>query len=554
MATQSELVFVALGGLGEIGMNCALYGVGGARKKWLMVDIGVSFGGPDTPGIDLIMPDIRFAEKERKNLDGIIITHVHEDHYGALVDLWPRLGCPVYMTQFGADLLEARRLSEPGAPRIPVKIVKQGDRIKIGEFDVEFIPVAHSIPEACALAIRTEHGTTIHTGDWKIDPTPMVGLPTDGKRLAEIGKEGVLALICDSTNVMREGESPSETEVASHLAKLIADAPGRVAVTTFASNVARIRAVAEAAKVCGREVVLAGRAMDRVCVIARELGMFDGLPPFRGQDAYGFLPREKVVVLLTGSQGEPRAALARVAADQHPEVTLSPGDRVIFSSRTIPGNEKEVGRIQNELVKQGIQIITDKDELVHVSGHPRRAELAKMYGWVKPKIAIPAHGEALHLTEHQRFAKAQGVEHVLRPFNGEMVRLAPGTPEISDQVAAGRLYKDGKILVSSTDSAVAERRKLSFSGVVSVAIVLDDKGEVVTDPEVMIVGLPSNTEDKEPMIELIQDAVDDCVDNLSVKKRRDPDLVRNAVERAVKGAINVEWGKKPICQVMVVVV
>ncbi len=554
MATKSELVFVALGGLGEIGMNCAMYGVGGAQKSWLMVDIGVSFGGPDTPGIDLIMPDISFAEENRKNLAGIIITHVHEDHYGALVDLWPRLGCPVYMTQFGADLLEARRLSEAGAPRIPVKIIKQGDRIQIGKFDVEFIPVAHSIPEACALALRTEFGTVVHTGDWKIDPTPMVGLPTDEKRLAEIGEEGVLALICDSTNVMREGESPSEVEVSSHLAKLIQDAPGRVAVTTFASNVARIRAVAEAAMECGREVILAGRAMDRVVGIARELGMMEGLPPFRGQDAYGYLPADKVVVILTGSQGEPRAALARVSADQHPDITLSAGDRVIFSSRTIPGNEREVGRIQNELVRQGVEIITDRNELVHVSGHPRRAELAKMYGWLKPQIAIPAHGEALHLTEHAKFAKAQGVPNVVRPFNGDMVRLAPGTPEIMDDVKSGRVYKDGRILITTKSNAISERKKLSFSGVVSIAIALDEKGEVVTDPEMMLLGLPAKNDEDELMLELIQDIVDDCLDNLAVKKRRDPDAVKNAVERAVKSAINQEWGKKPICLVMVMVV
>jgi ribonuclease J len=554
MATKSELVFVALGGLGEIGMNCAMYGVGGAQKSWLMVDVGVSFGGPDTPGIDIIMPDISFAEENRKNLAGIIITHVHEDHYGALVDLWPRLGCPVYMTQFGADLLEARRLSEAGAPRIPVKIIKQGDRIQIGKFDVEFISVAHSIPEACALALRTEFGTVVHTGDWKIDPTPMVGLPTDEKRLAEIGEEGVLALICDSTNVMREGESPSETEVSSHLAKLIMDAPGRVAVTTFASNVARIRAVAEAAMECGREVILAGRAMDRVVGIARELGMMDGLPPFRGQDAYGYLPADKVVVILTGSQGEPRAALARVSADQHPDITLSAGDRVIFSSRTIPGNEREVGRIQNELVRQGVEIITDRNELVHVSGHPRRAELAKMYGWLKPQIAIPAHGEALHLTEHQKFAYAQGVPNVLRPFNGDMVRLAPGKPEITQQITSGRIFKDGRILTLSKSNAVSERKKISFSGVVSVAIALDEKGEVVTDPEVMLLGLPAKNDDNELMLEFVQDIVDDCLDNLAAKKRRDIDAVKNAVERAVKSAINQEWGKKPICLVMVMVV
>ena len=554
MATKSELVFVALGGLGEIGMNCAMYGVGAAQKSWIMVDIGVSFGGPDTPGIDLIMPDIRFAEEQRKNIAGIIITHVHEDHYGALVDLWPRLGCPVYMTQFGADLLEARRLSEAGAPRIPVKIVKQGDRIKIGKFDVEFIPVAHSIPESCALALRTEHGTIVHTGDWKIDATPMVGLPTDEKRLAEIGEEGVLALICDSTNVMREGESPSETEVSSHLAKLIMDAPGRVAVTTFASNVARIRAVAEAAAECGREVILAGRAMDRVVGIARELGMMDGLPPFRGQDAYGYLPPDKVVVILTGSQGEPRAALARVSADKHPDITLSAGDRVIFSSRTIPGNEKEVGRIQNELVKQGIEIITDRNELVHVSGHPRRAELAKMYGWIKPQIAIPAHGEALHLTEHEKFAREMGVPNVLRPFNGNMVRLAPGTPEVIQDVEADRIYKDGRILTFAKSTAVSERRKLSFSGVVSIAIAMDEKGEVITDPEVMLVGLPVKNGEGELMLELVQDVVDDCLDNLSMKKRRDVEAIRASVERSVRAAINMEWGKKPVCLVAVMIV
>ncbi len=554
MATKSELVFVALGGLGEIGMNCAMYGVGGAQKSWIMVDIGVSFGGPDTPGIDLIMPDIRFAEEQRKNIAGIIITHVHEDHYGALVDLWPRLGCPVYMTQFGADLLEARRLSEAGAPRIPVKIVKQGDRIKIGKFDVEFIPVAHSIPESCALALRTEHGTVVHTGDWKIDATPMVGLPTDEKRLAEIGEEGVLALICDSTNVMREGESPSETEVSSHLAKLIMDAPGRVAVTTFASNVARIRAVAEAAAECGREVILAGRAMDRVVGIARELGMMDGLPPFRGQDAYGYLPPDKVVVILTGSQGEPRAALARVSADKHPDITLSAGDRVIFSSRTIPGNEREVGRIQNELVKQGIEIITDRNELVHVSGHPRRAELAKMYGWIKPQIAIPAHGEALHLTEHEKFARQMGVPNVLRPFNGNMVRLAPGTPEIIQDVEANRIYKDGRILTFPKSTAVSERRKLSFSGVVSVAIAMDEKGEVITDPEVMLAGLPAKNGGDELMLEFVQDVVDDCLDNLSMKKRRDVEAIRTSVERSVRAAINMEWGKKPVCLVAVMII
>src|SRR5580692_4292934 len=415
-----ELVFAPLGGVGEIGMNLAIYGFGEPhRRKWIAVDLGVSFGGDDLPGIDLIMPDIRVLVEERRNLVGLVLTHAHEDHYGALIDLWPRLKVPLYATPFTAALLEAKRLSEPGAPEIPVTVVPLGGRIKLPPFDIEFVSVAHSIPESNALIIRTRLGTVLHTGDWKLDPTPVIGPPTDEAKLRALGDAGCLAVVGDSTNAVREGRSPSETDVAKSLNELITSAPGRVAVTTFASNVARLRAVAAAARACGREVVVVGRAMERVIQVARETGYLDGVQDLRGTDTYGYLPPDKVVALCTGSQGEPRAALSRIALDEHPDVTLARGDRVIFSSRTIPGNERTVGRVINGLVGQGIEVITDRTHLVHVSGHPRRAELEDLYGWVRPRIAVPVHGEALHLAEHAALARKIGVPQTLVCSNGD---------------------------------------------------------------------------------------------------------------------------------------
>ena len=398
MADDNEFVFVPLGGLGEIGMNCALYGYGPASaRQWLMVDLGIGFADEDLPGIDLIMPDLSFIEKAKKNLVGVVITHAHEDHIGALVELWPDLRAPVYMTRFAAGLVESRRLGEPGAPEIPLKVVQLGEKVVIGPFVVEFIPVAHSIPESSALAIRTPAGLIVHTADWKIDLTPIVGLPTDEARFKALGDEGVLALVCNSTNILREGESPSERDVAKTLAGLIANAKGRVVVTTFASNVGRLRSAAEAGFAAGRQVCILGRAIERVVGVARECGMLDGLPPFLGMDAFERLPRDRILALATGSQGEPRAALARMAGDEHPTAELSAGDTVIFSSRTIPGNEKAVGKIVNAFARAGVEVVTDRTALVHVSGHPRRAEVAKMYGWVRPRIAVPAHGEPVAL-------------------------------------------------------------------------------------------------------------------------------------------------------------
>src|SRR5215472_2441653 len=356
---NEELVFAPLGGVGEIGMNLALYGIGSERsKRWLVVDFGVAFAGDDLPGVDLIMPDIAYLVEERRNVAGIVLTHAHEDHFGALIDLWPRLRVPIYATPFTAALLEAKRLSEPGAPELDVRVVPLDGRVAAGPFDVEFVSVAHSIPESNGLIIRTPLGAVLHTGDWKIDPTPLIGPPTDQAKLTALGEEGCLALVGDSTNAVRDGRSPSEADVAKSLGQLIRQALGRVAVTTFASNVARIRAVADAARACDREVIVVGRAMDRIVQVAHETGYLEGVQEFRGTDTFGYLPPDKVVALCTGSQGEPRAALARIAKDEHPDVTLARGDRVIFSSRTIPGNEKAVGSVVNGLVTQGIEVIT----------------------------------------------------------------------------------------------------------------------------------------------------------------------------------------------------
>ena len=500
------------------------------------------------------MPDIAFLMEERRNLAGLVLTHAHEDHLGALMDLWPKLRCPVYATPFTAALFEAKRLSEPLAPDVPVRVLPLGSRFTVGPFDVELVSMSHSIPESNALIIRTPLGNVLHTGDWKLDPTPIIGPPTDETKLRRLGDEGCLALIGDSTNAVREGRSPSEMDVAKSLRELIVSAKGRVAVTTFASNVARMRAVAEAAAAAGREVVVVGRAMDRVSQVARECGYLDGINDFRSVESYGYLPPDKVVALCTGSQGEPRAALSRIAEDQHPEVTFSRGDTVIFSSRTIPGNEKAVGRVVNGLVRQGIEVITDRTHLVHVSGHPRRAEMEDLYRWVRPRIAIPVHGEALHLSEHAKLARAVGIGEVVLCGDGDLVRLAPGPAGVIDEVPAARLYKDGVLLISAEGRTVADRRRLSFSGIVVVALAMSDKGALLADPDVELIGIPETNADKESMFEIAYDAVVETFEQLPKPRRRDPQAVEEAIKRGVRAAIAGNWQKKPICLVQVITV
>ncbi len=547
-----ELVFVPLGGLGEIGMNAACYGFGPAgHRKWILVDCGLSFAGPEIPGIDLIMPDLTFIEKMKKDLLALIITHAHEDHIGAVGQLWPRLRCPVYATQFAADMLETRRQSDEAAPKIEVRVFAPGDNLQLGPFSIEPVRMAHSIPESAALCIRTPHGNVFHSGDWKIDPAPVSGWTTDEKRLREIGDEGVLALISDSTNILRDGESPSETDVGAELARLIAEAPARVIVTTFASNVARLRSVGLAAAAAGRTLVVAGRAMERVGQVARQNGYLEGVPEFYPADSFGNIPRDKIVVLATGSQGEPRAAMSRIAEDDHPMVRLAPGDKVIFSSRPIPGNERPINNIINSLARQGVEVVTDRHGLVHVSGHPRRAEVKRLYEWLRPQYAIPAHGECMHLYEHARFAREQGVKKAIVAVNGDAVQLAPGVPEIVDQVAHGKLMLDGNVLIKPEDEGLRERLRLSFAGVISVGIAVTTKGEIVGDPDVVIAGLPARMRDGRATDDMVDKIVFSALDGLSRGRRREPDDISAAIERAVRNGVRAAWGKRPEVHVLV---
>ena len=549
---SDELVFAPLGGVGEIGMNLAIYGFGDEhRRQWIAVDFGVAFADDALPGVDLIMPDIRYLEEERRNLLGIVLTHAHEDHFGALLDLWPRLKLPVYATPFSAALLQAKREGEPGAPEIPVNIVPLGGRFTLGPFDIELVSMAHSIPESNGLIIRTPLGGVLHSGDWKIDPTPVIGPPTDEAKLRALGNEGCLALIGDSTNAFREGRSPSEADVAKCLAELVRSAPARVAVTTFASTVARLRAVAQAAAACEREVVLVGRAMERIAQVARETGYLDGIRDFRSVEVYGHLPPDKVLALCTGSQGEPRAALSRIAQDDHPDVALSRGDRVIFSSRAIPGNEKAVTRVINGLVDQGIEVITDRSHLVHVSGHPRVDELRDMIGWVRPQILIPVHGEALHMAEHAEVARRAAVPKVVLCRDGELIRLAPGDPAKIDEVPAGRLYKDGSLVVSAEQRTVADRRRLGFAGMVSVALAVSGRGELICDPHVTLIGIPETDALGHSVEDIAYDAAVEAFESMPRGRRRDPEAVADALRQAIRAALGGAWNKKPTCHVHV---
>jgi len=549
---STQFVFLPLGGVGEIGMNLAMYGFGPEDKReWIVVDMGVSFAGPEHPGADLILPDIRFLEAEKHNLRGIIITHAHEDHYGALLDLWPRLKAPVYATPFTAGLLEAKRQSEFGAPEIPVTIFKAGETFEVGPFKIETIAVTHSIPEPVSLAITTPLGTVVHTGDWKMDPDPSMGPLIDEARFRAIGDRGVLALICDSTNAMREGESPSERQVGDSLRDLIENARGRVAITTFSSNVGRIRSITEAARDAGRQVLVVGRSMKRTIAVATELGYMEGLPEFLSEDDYGYIPRENVVMILTGSQGEPRAALAKLARDEMRSIALSAGDTVIFSSRPIPGNEKAILEIKNKLIDQGIKLISDEDALVHVSGHPRRSELKRMYSWVRPRMLVPVHGEAAHLVAQGSLGAMEGIEEIAQVRDGDMLRLAPGKAEIIDKAPIGRIYKDGKLIGDEDEIGMVERRKLAYVGHVAVSVLLDRDFKIMDEPDLVSFGLPEEDRQGDLIEDILLDAAIEAIDSIPRARRKDLEVVRESVRRAVRSATNEAWGKKPVVTVFI---
>lgn len=547
-----ELVFVPLGGVGEIGMNFGLYGYGRPdAREWIIVDVGVTFPDATLPGVDLVLPDIRFIESQVKNLRGIVITHAHEDHYGALHDLWPRLKAPLWMSPFAAGLLEAKRQGEADAPKIPVNIYRAGETFEIGPFTIEAIPVTHSIPEPLSLAITSPLGTVIHTGDWKLDPAPEIGPMTDEARFRTLGDAGVLALVCDSTNALREGISPSEQDVGAGLKEIIEKAPGRVAVTTFSSNVGRVRSIAEAASAAGREVLVLGRSLKRMINVAGELGYMEGIKPFIAEEDFDTVPRDKLVVICTGSQGEARAALAKLARDEMKHIALTAGDTVIFSSRAIPGNEKPILEIKNLLIDRGIRIIEDGDALVHVSGHPRRNELVKMYEWTRPSIGIPVHGEAAHLVAQGALMTQSGIPEVAQVRNGDLIRLAPGGAEIIAKVPFGRIYKDGRLVGDDEQMGIRERRKLSFAGHVALNVVLDERYDLSGDPDIVAVGVAKIDARGEDVEDLMLDAAIGAVESIPRQRRKDLDLVQEAVRRAVRGAANETWGKKPLVTVFV---
>jgi ribonuclease J len=554
-STSDELVFMALGGLGEIGMNVYLYGFGPPRaRKWLMVDLGVTFPHEGEPGADVILPDLRFIVPERKNLAGLVLTHAHEDHIGAVIDLWPSLECPIFATPFTAGMLKTKLGEFGGSLTLPIREIPLSGRFNAGPFDVEFVSLAHSIPEPNGLAIRTPAGTVFHTGDWKLDPTPVVGRPHDAAKLQSLGDEGVLALVGDSTNSMREGRSASEEDVAKNLKKLIANAPRCVAVTLFASNVARVASIAAATHAAGRSLVVAGRALHRVIEVAIETGYLPQSFTYLDQQRFSDLSREKIVVLCTGSQGEPRAAVARIAEDEHPDISLDKGDLVIFSSRTIPGNERAVSRVQNALARLGTEVITDAEEQVHVTGHPRRGELRDMYAWLRPKIAVPMHGEARHLKAHAKLARECGARETFTMIDGEILKLWPEPASVIDEAPVGRLYRDGNLIVPDVEGPVKARRKLSFVGIVVVAMALSRRGEIFGEPGVVLEGIPAADRRGESMREIVFDAIDGTLRSIPPKRRGDHGMVQEAVQRAVRSAINEAWGKKPVVKVLLSVV
>ena len=552
--TQDELVFLPLGGSNEIGMNFNCYGYGPPdKRKWIIVDVGVTFGDQTTPGVDIILPDPTFIEEHADDILGIILTHAHEDHIGAMGWLWPRLRAPIYATPFTAFLLREKMRERGCLDEADITEIPLSGTITLGPFETTLITLTHSIPEPNGLAIRTPLGTILHTGDWKIDPDPLLGDPTDADAIRKLGDEGVLAMVCDSTNVFVDGVAGSEAEVRVKMGALIGSLTGKVAVACFASNVARMDTIIRAAQANGRKVCLVGRSMFRMAAAASSVGFFKNMDAFVSDADAKRISDDQILYLCTGSQGEARAALARIAEGTHPHVKLGQGDHCIFSSRVIPGNDVPIRNLQNKLADRGVRLYTERDHPgIHVSGHPCRDELKEMYAWARPQIAVPTHGERRHLVEHAALARDLQVGQTVTPRNGDMVRLAPGRAAIIDEVPSGRLYVDGGVVTAENGEALRERRHAAHNGILIVAIVMDGRGRIASGPQVRGVGLPSDAE--KPLADALDDLADlveDAVKRLSAEEREDDDAVEGAINRTLKRASQRIWDRRPIVEATV---
>jgi ribonuclease J len=537
-----DLAFLPLGGTGEIGMNLNLYR---CDTAWLAVDCGIGFGGNELPEADIIMPDPAFIAERRDKLIGLVITHAHEDHIGAVAHLWRQLRCPVYATPFTAAVLRRKLMEAQLLNEVKLHVIPPNGKFELGPFKLQFLGVAHSTPESQALAIRTRHGLILHTGDWKLDPHPLVGPPTDEAAFSALGDEGVLAMVCDSTNALVEGHSGSESDVRRSLSALIRSIEGRIAVTCFASNVARVETIALAARDAGRTVALVGRSLRNLETAARETGYLKTVPPFIAEDKADDIPDDNLLILITGSQGEPRSALARVAADTHPQISLGEGDTVIFSSRMIPGNEKAIGAVQDNLVRRGVRVMTDADHMVHVSGHPARDELRRLYRLVRPRYAVPVHGEWRHLSAHAALAKELGATPIMLE-NGDILGLSHNRTEVIDSAPVGRLALDGNRVVPLQGGVMAARRRMLFNGVVLGSLAADATGRIVGRARVSAPGL---FEPEDPDTEKLSREFAASVADLPAPLRRDDAALLDAARAALRRLVGKRLGKKPMVDV-----
>lgn len=546
MSDKESFIFLPLGGSGEIGMNLNAFGIGQPdRRRWLIVDIGVTFSDMRTPGVDVIMPNPVFLEECQDQIEAIILTHAHEDHIGALGHLWRRLRAPVYATPFTA-VIARHKLKEAGLDPDPIlHEISLESEIGLGPFQIELVSLTHSIPEPNGLVIRTRLGSVFHTGDWKIDPHPQIGGGIDASKLEKLRDENLLAMLCDSTNVFSPGFSGSEADVKEELIHQIAACKGRVGVATFASNVARLKSVVNAAEKAGRRVALVGRSMERMTEAAREVDLFADAQPFLRWEEAEKLPRDKILYLCTGSQGEPRAALSRIARGDHKYVKFGAGDTIFFSSKVIPGNERDIFNLQNDLAALGVEIITEHDAPIHVSGHPNRGELAQMMEWVKPPLVIPLHGEHRHLAEHAHLAKQQAVSQAIPARNGEIIQLAPGKPGIIDEVASGRLYLDGMHLVEAENETLRERRKLAYAGHISAALSVDRSGNIVDGPLLRLRGVTlSEDGEDENIITRLEEGCEQQASRFLSKHELDFDKLEQLMELSIKKQLFRLTGKR----------